>query len=113
VIARSLYSLAWWMAMPVVVACAVAPIVIGLNAQELVPLIRLRWPDGVIQCEMNESADQVLDLAENNRKTGSCPVLFTWDGERFVCLGDFLGGGGLGYLVTPGTYGQPDRDDHL
>ena len=50
-------------------------------------------------------------LAENNRKTGSCPVLFTWNGERFVCLGDFLGGGGLGYLVAPGVYGQPDRDE--
>ena len=50
-------------------------------------------------------------LAENNRKTGSCPVLFTWNGERFVCLGDFLGGGGLGYLVAPGVYSQPDRDE--
>ena len=40
-----------------------------------------------------------------------CPVLFTWNGSRFVCLGDFLGGGGLGYLVAPGVYGQPDRDE--
>ena len=30
---------------------------------------------------------------------------------RFVCIGDFLGGGGLGYLVAPGVYGQPDRDE--
>ena len=52
-------------------------------------------------------------LAENNRKTGSCPVLFTWNGERFVCLGDFLGGGGLGYLVAPGVYSQPDRDESV
>ena len=64
-----------------------------------------------MQCELNVAADQKLALAENNRKTGSCPVLFTWNGERFVCLGDFLGGGGLGYLVAPGVYGQPDRDE--
>ena len=64
-----------------------------------------------MQCELNVAADQKLDLAENNRKTGSCPVLFTWNGERFVCLGDFLGGGGLGYLVAPGVYSQPDRDE--
>ena len=38
-------------------------------------------------------------------------MLFTWNGQRFVCLGDFLGGGGLGYLVAPGVYGQPDRDE--
>ena len=52
-------------------------------------------------------------LAENNRKTGSCPVLFTWNGRRFVCIGDFLGGGGLGYLVAPGIYSQPDRDEAI
>ena len=57
--------------------------------------------------------DQLVELAENNRKTGSCPVLFTWNGERFVCIGDFLGGGGLGYLVAPGVYSQPDRDEAM
>ena len=64
-----------------------------------------------MQCELNVAADQSLALIEHNRKTGSCPVLFTWDGARFACLGDFLGGGGLGYLVAPGVYGQPDRDE--
>jgi hypothetical protein len=66
-----------------------------------------------MQSELNVAADRVLALAEHNRKTGSCPVLFTWDGERFVCLGDFLGGGGLGYLVAPGVYGRPDRDESV
>src|SRR4029077_4041554 len=27
--------------------------------------------------------------------------------------GDFLGGGGMGYLVAPGVYGQPDRDEAM
>ena len=76
-------------------------------------LVHLRWPDGVMQCELNVAADQKLELAENNRKTGSCPVLFTWNGRRFVCIGDFLGGGGLGYLVAPGVYSQPDRDEAM
>ena len=66
-----------------------------------------------MQCELNQKADIKLALAEKNRKTGSCPVLFTWNGARFVCLGDFLGGGGLGYLVAPGVYGQPDRDESV
>ena len=63
--------------------------------------------------KLNLKADQRLNLAENNRKTGSCPVLFTWNGQRFVCIGDFLGGGGLGYLVAPGVYSQPDRDESV
>ncbi len=89
------------------------PLVFGLGSSSSVPLIRLRWPDGVMQAELNVDADQVLELAEYNRKTGSCPVLFTFDGRRYVCLGDFLGGGGLGYMVAPGVYGTPDRDEAM
>lgn len=92
---------------------SVGPQVFGLGQSGSAPLLRLRWPDGVMQAELNVSADQVLSLAENNRKTGSCPVLFTFDGRRYVCLGDFLGGGGLGYLVAPGVYGEPDRDEAM
>lgn len=89
------------------------PLVFGLGPVASVPLIQLRWPDGVMQAELNVDADQVLALSEYNRKTGSCPVLFTFDGRRYVCLGDFLGGGGLGYLVAPGVYGTPDRDEAM
>ncbi|MDX2037923.1 MAG: FG-GAP-like repeat-containing protein [Isosphaeraceae bacterium] len=89
------------------------PIVLGLGTAEKVALLHARWPDGVMQSELGVDADVVLPLIEYNRKTGSCPVLFTWNGTRFVCLGDFLGGGGLGYLVAPGVYSQPDRDEAL
>jgi hypothetical protein len=90
---------------------SVAPVVLGLGRLAQADLVHLRWPDGVMQCELNERADQARDLFENNRKTGSCPVLFTWNGHRFVCPGDFLGGGGLGYLLAPGVFSQPDRDE--
>jgi hypothetical protein len=92
---------------------SIAPVVLGLGPHDQAALVHLRWPDGVMQCELNVAANQKLELAENNRKTGSCPVLFTWNGKRFVCLGDFLGGGGLGYLVAPGVYSQPDRDEAM
>lgn len=94
-------------------AQSVQPVTLGTNGSKTVPLLRLRWPDGVMQCELNVPTDQKLSLSENNRKTGSCPVLFTWNGERFVCLGDFLGGGGLGYLVAPDMVSQPDRDENM
>jgi len=87
-------------------AQSIGPVVVGLGKQETADLVHLRWPDGVLQCELNVPIDDKRVLAENNRKTGSCPVLFTWNGTRFVCLGDFLGGGGLGYLVAPGAEGR-------
>jgi len=94
-------------------AQSVAPVVLGMGPNTSAPLLRIRWPDGVMQCELNVTADKTLKLAEFSRKTGSCPVLFTWNGTRFECLGDFLGGGGLGYLVAPGVFGQPDRDESV
>lgn len=92
---------------------SVGAVVLGLGKASSVELLRLRWPDGTMQCELNAKVDIKLAIAEYNRKTGSCPVLFTWNGSRFVCLGDFLGGGGLGYLVAPGVYSQPDRDESV
>jgi tetratricopeptide (TPR) repeat protein len=94
-------------------AQSVGPIVLGMGSNTSAPLLRVRWPDGVMQSELNVTADKTLRLVEVSRKTGSCPVLFTWNGNRFECLGDFLGGGGMGYLVAPGIYGQPDRDESV
>jgi tetratricopeptide (TPR) repeat protein len=94
-------------------AQSIGPVILGLGNRDIADLVHLRWPDGVMQCELNVAADQKVVLAENNRRISSCPVLFTWNGDRFVCVGDFLGGGGLGYLVAPGVYGRPDRDEAL
>jgi tetratricopeptide (TPR) repeat protein len=92
---------------------SITPVVLGLGNRQQADLVHLRWPDGVMQCELNEVGDRKIILAENNRKTGSCPVLFTWNGRKFVCVGDFLGGGGLGYLVAPGVYSHSDRDEAI
>jgi hypothetical protein len=90
---------------------SVTPIVFGLGSNQSATLLHVLWPDGVQQGELNLPADQALKLPEANRKPDSCPILFTWNGERFVCIADFLGGGGLGYLLAPGVYSDPDRDE--
>jgi hypothetical protein len=90
---------------------SVGPLVLGLGSSTAVPLVRVRWPDGVLQAELNLPIDQFVSLTEFNRRMSSCPVLFAYDGRRYQCIGDFLGGGGLGYLVAPGVYGTPDRDE--
>ncbi|MBI2193601.1 MAG: VCBS repeat-containing protein [Planctomycetes bacterium] len=79
----------------------------GLGAAAKVDVARFVWPDGIIQSEMELAAGQAYAVAETLRKTGSCPVLFAWNGERFDFVTDFLGGGGLGFLVAPGSYALP------
>ena len=94
-------------------AQSVGPVVLGLDRHLNAPLLRVRWPDGVMQSELNVTADKTLNLVELNRKTGSCPILFTWNGARFECLGDFAGAAGLGFLEAPGEYHPPDRDEAM
>jgi hypothetical protein len=40
-------------------------------------------------------------------------VVFAWDGTKFAFVADCMGGGGLGFLVAPGTYGPPDPTERV
>jgi tetratricopeptide (TPR) repeat protein len=89
------------------------PITLGLGQQDSSAVVRLRWPDGVSQCELNVPADQTLALVETTHRVSTCPILFVWDGRRFQCVGDLLDGGGLGYDLGPGVWNEPDRDESV
>ena len=66
------------------------------------------WSDGVLQTEMDlESGERLTSIAETQRQLSSCPVLFSWDGEAWVFVSDFLGVGGIGYALGPGQYNEP------
>ncbi len=85
----------------------------GLGEHTQVEWMRILWPDAVLQAEMEVAAGQQLTIAEVPRKTSSCPHLFAWDGQRFALVSDFGGMGGLGYLVAPGVYAQPDPTEYV
>jgi hypothetical protein len=78
------------------------PLVLGLGRYSQPDVVRVRWPDNFPQAEFNIPACQVSRIDQENRKPTSCPILFTWNGERFVFVTDFLGAGSMGEL-------QPDR----
>src|SRR5205085_2268037 len=52
-----------------------------------------------------------LQYTELDHKPSSCPYLFTWNGERFEFITDFMGGGEMGYQHAPGVIGQPDPEE--
>ncbi|MHC4394228.1 MAG: CRTAC1 family protein [Planctomycetota bacterium] len=85
----------------------------GLGGYSKVDWLRIVWPDGVLQAELELAADQVITVTELQRKTSSCPHLFAWDGSHFEFISDFGGMGGLGYLVAPGEYAKPDSTEYL
>jgi tetratricopeptide (TPR) repeat protein len=83
----------------------------GLGPHPKVDIVRIVWPDHVLQAELDVAADRVKVIREVNRKPSSCPLLFADgpEGSRFVT--DFLGSGGLGFFLERGAYGKPDPDE--
>nr|MBC8378689.1 VCBS repeat-containing protein [Planctomycetota bacterium] len=86
----------------------------GLGSYSNIEWMRIIWPDGVLQAELEIPADQVISITEIQRKTSSCPHLFAWDGSRFAFISDFGGMGGSGYFLgQPGQYAKPDPTEYL
>src|SRR5262249_28647464 len=71
-------------------------LILALGKYPQADVLRLRWPDGILQAELELPACQRQSLAEVRRETISCPILFTWNGKRFQYITDFLGAGALG-----------------
>src|SRR5262249_7520132 len=74
-------------------------------------VVRLRWPDMVVQAEFLDDPkgeychiekEKIWEVQQTNRKPTWCPVLFTWDGEQWVQVTDFLGEGSVGEMLAGG-----------
>ncbi len=85
----------------------------GLSGRAQADFLRLLWPGGVLQSELEVSGRSAVEVQELDRKGSSCPILFGWDGRRNQFITDFLGTGGLGFLLRPGVYAPPDPDEYV
>jgi tetratricopeptide (TPR) repeat protein len=102
-------------------APAPADVIFGLGKRPTADAIRVLWPAGIVQAETNLVGDAIasagnsitLQITELDRKPSSCPYLYTWNGERFEFVTDFMGGGEMGYLEEPGRYNKPDPDEYV
>lgn len=70
----------------------------GLGDRNRSDVVRIQWPNGVSQIEFRPAIDTVV-VAEQRLK-GSCPFLFTWNGERFVFATDFMWSTPLGMYIN-------------
>ncbi|HUR55532.1 MAG TPA: FG-GAP-like repeat-containing protein, partial [Gemmataceae bacterium] len=88
------------------------PTMLGMGKAGQADVLRVRWPDNVVQAELGVAAGP-YKLEETNRKGTSCPILMTWDGEKFVFVTDFLGGGALGESGPDGSVRPPRPEESV
>ncbi len=103
-------------------APAPADVLFGLGRRASADVVRVLWPAGILQAEIPGEAQpgasapalshRRLSLTELDRKPSSCPYLYTWNGERFEFITDFMGGGEMGYVHAPGVVNTPDPEEY-
>ena len=89
------------------------PLVFGLADNRQVDTIRVSWANGMIQNQTNETAGRALAIVEAPRLSGSCPMIFTWNGRGFQFITDVLGVAPLGASSGDGHYFPVDHDEYV
>jgi tetratricopeptide (TPR) repeat protein len=88
-------------------------ILAGLGVEKNAEVVRLLWPTGVPQDEINLAAKKAQSIGELDRRGSSCPVLFSWNGREYEFIADMIGPGVVGHWVAPGERDVPDPDEYL
>ena len=76
-------------------------IIAGLGQSREADVVRMLWPTGVLQDEIEVAGNRQQEYVEIDRRGSSCPTLFAWDGKHYELVGDMLGAGVVGHWVGP------------
>ncbi len=96
-IRRSLRRKSWWV----------------LAMREQVDLLRILWPTGVLQDEIDLPKGPVIAMKEADRRGSSCPVLFAWDGHQYKFVTDVIGAAVVGHWFTPTRRNIPNPGEWI
>jgi tetratricopeptide (TPR) repeat protein len=88
-------------------------IVAGLNQAREADVVRLLWPTGVVQDEVQLASGRRHIIREIDRRGSSCPVVWVWNGEHYEFISDMIGPGIVGHWVAPGETNIPDPTEYL
>ena len=89
------------------------PLLFGVDSYKMADAVRITWPNGLIQNEAEQLVDKPIEYQEAQRLSGSCPMIFTWDGEGFRFITDVLGVAPLGAASGDGSYFPVDHDEYV
>ena len=86
---------------------------VGLGQSKVADVVRMLWPTGVLQDEIEVAADQEHKFMEIDRRGSSCPTLFVWDGHKYKFVADMLGAGVVGHWIGPGQRNIPRPTEYV
>ncbi len=88
-------------------------ILVGLGDAEGIDLLRILWPTGVLQDEIDLPHKAVIAMKETDRRGSSCPVLFAWNGHKYELVTDVIGAAVVGHWFTPARRNIPNPGEWI
>ncbi|MGA2846152.1 MAG: FG-GAP-like repeat-containing protein [Candidatus Acidiferrales bacterium] len=88
-------------------------ILAGLGPERGADVVRLLWPTGVLQDEMEIPALKTDRITEIDRRGSSCPIVFVWNGRKLEFLADMIGPGIVGHWIAPNQHNTPDPEEYF
>jgi tetratricopeptide (TPR) repeat protein len=89
------------------------PLLFGLGARTRVDSVRVTWPNGSIQNQPGDTTGRTLEIKEAPRLSGSCPMVYSWNGSAFQFITDVLGVAPLGASAGGGNSFPVDHDEYV
>ncbi len=89
------------------------PQLIGIGPRDKADVVRVTWPNGVVQHDLDVEAGTAKLIEQAEGLVGSCPFLYTWNGETYTYISDVLGITPMGLPMAPGMLVPPDHDEYV
>ncbi len=89
------------------------PLLFDTGDNSLIDVVRITWPNGLIQNEVRQAADQTHLFTEAQRLSGSCPMIWCWNGHDFEFITDVLGVAPLGARDGDGSFFPVDHQEFI
>ena len=88
-------------------------ILAGLGSADHADIVRMLWPTGVLQDEIEIAANKPVTFTEIDRRGSSCPTLFVWNGEKYEFISDVIGAAVIGHWISPTAKNTPRPDEWI
>ena len=88
-------------------------ILAGLGSSDHVDIVRMLWPTGVLQDEIDVATNKPASFTELDRRGSSCPTLFAWNGKKYEFISDVIGAGVVGHWISPTAKNTPRPEEWI